>query len=128
MTSDPVPHWGNLIVKQCSTERSWCSTPPVGRRFTNCCGIAVNPYFTPSIALSLEGRDLRPLPLIQRKKKLERLVKSHARILYARHVESDGVAFFRLVCEQEARHPRRRLVQDPESRLFAVRSMLRATA
>jgi bifunctional non-homologous end joining protein LigD len=59
------------------------------------------PVFYAFDCLSLEGRDLRPLPLIHRKKKLERLVNGHARILYARHVESDGAAFFRLVCEQD---------------------------
>ena len=59
------------------------------------------PVFYAFDCLSLDGHDLRPLPLIQRKKKLERVVKGHARILYARHVESDGAAFFRLVCQQD---------------------------
>jgi ATP-dependent DNA ligase len=32
---------------------------------------------------------------------LERLVTGHPRILYARHIEHDGSALFKLVCEQD---------------------------
>jgi ATP-dependent DNA ligase len=32
---------------------------------------------------------------------LERLVTRHPRILYARHIERDGPAIFKLVCEQD---------------------------
>ena len=50
--------------------------------------------------LSLGGRDLRSLPLIERMEILERLVTGHPRTLYAGHVERDGSALFKLVCEQ----------------------------
>jgi bifunctional non-homologous end joining protein LigD len=92
------------------------------------------PVFYAFDCLSLDGRDLRPLPLIQRKKKLERLVKGHARILYARHVESDGAAFFRLVCQQDLEGVVAKLKHGTygegwfkvhKSRLFAVRGPAR---
>ena len=59
------------------------------------------PVFYVFDCLSLNGVDLRPLPLLERKRKLERLVRGHPHILFARHVEREGTAFFRLVCEQD---------------------------
>jgi len=44
--------------------------------------------------LSLEGKDLRQLPLLKRKQRLERLIKNHPRLLYVDHVESAGLAMF----------------------------------
>jgi ATP-dependent DNA ligase len=49
----------------------------------------------------LDGRDVRSLPLMERKNILRRVVNKHPRILYARHFERDGCDLFRLVCEQD---------------------------
>ncbi len=51
--------------------------------------------------LRLDGRDLRGLPLIERKATLERLVAGHPSVLYARHIERDGCSLFKLVCDQD---------------------------
>jgi ATP-dependent DNA ligase len=44
--------------------------------------------------LSLDGKDLRQLPLVKRKQRLERLIKGHPRLLYVDHVEREGLAMF----------------------------------
>lgn len=61
----------------------------------------VEPVFYAFDCLRLDGRDLRGLPLIERKATLERLVAGHPRVLYARHIERDGCALFKLVCDQD---------------------------
>ena len=49
----------------------------------------------------LNGRDLRHKALLERKRVLSKLVpKDHPRLLYMSHVDSDGMRFFELVCEQ----------------------------
>lgn len=59
------------------------------------------PVFYAFDVLMLDGRDLRSLPLLERKHILRRVVKTHPRILYARHFERSGCDLFRLVCEQD---------------------------
>ena len=49
----------------------------------------------------LDGNDLRQLPLLQRKERLQRLVQNNPRILFADHIESAGSGLFRLVCDQD---------------------------
>ena len=49
----------------------------------------------------LDGRDLWSLPLLERKKALQGIVKDHPRILFARHVERNGADLFRMVCDQD---------------------------
>jgi bifunctional non-homologous end joining protein LigD len=45
--------------------------------------------------LYLNGRDLRPLPLVERKKMLKRLIRrKRARMFYLDHVEGDGCLLF----------------------------------
>ena len=51
--------------------------------------------------LMLDGRDLRSLPLMERKNILRRIVNKHPRILYARHFDQNGSDLFRLVCEHD---------------------------
>jgi bifunctional non-homologous end joining protein LigD len=51
--------------------------------------------------LMLDGRDLRSLPLMERKNILRPVVNKHPRILYARHFERNGCNLFRLVCERD---------------------------
>ena len=43
---------------------------------------------------SLDGKDLRELPLAKRKVRLERLLKNRSRLLYVDHVEGAGLAMF----------------------------------
>jgi bifunctional non-homologous end joining protein LigD len=47
--------------------------------------------------LSAAGRDLRDLPLQQRKRALRALLRDAPGVLYADHVENEGVAFFEAV-------------------------------
>jgi bifunctional non-homologous end joining protein LigD len=52
--------------------------------------------------LSFDGEDLRPRPLIERKQLLCSIVPEQPSVmLYAEHIESYGVEFFRLACEQD---------------------------
>ena len=44
---------------------------------------------------------LRCLPLLERKKALQEIVKDQPRILFAHHVERNGCDLFRLVCEND---------------------------
>src|SRR5260221_351143 len=44
--------------------------------------------------LYLDGRNLRPLPLAQRKSALARIVRRRPGLLLSEHVETNGVAFF----------------------------------
>jgi len=55
--------------------------------------------------LWLNGQDLRSKPLLERKKRLRRLVpRNDSHLLYVEHLEEgDGRRFFELVCEQESR-------------------------
>jgi bifunctional non-homologous end joining protein LigD len=50
----------------------------------------------------LNGKDLRRVSLIERKKLLRRLIgrRKHSPILYAERVEATGKAFFNLICER----------------------------
>jgi len=50
----------------------------------------------------LNGVDLRQTPLIERKKKLRRLIEGSgcSEIIYAQHVERDGTLLFQEVCER----------------------------
>lgn len=52
--------------------------------------------------LWLEGEDLRMLPLLERKQRLEKLIKkSHCRqLLFAHHVIGQGVGLFEQICER----------------------------
>src|SRR5262249_3976000 len=50
--------------------------------------------------LYLNGRDLRPLPLSERKAALRKLLaKAPAALLYVEHLETDGDTVFRHVCD-----------------------------
>jgi len=54
--------------------------------------------------LWLNDTDLRQTPLIERKKKLRRLIEG-SEIIYAQHVEQDGKLFFQEVCERNLEGP-----------------------
>jgi hypothetical protein len=51
--------------------------------------------------LWLDGRDLRPLPLVDRMAQLERIVPADSRLLYVRHLEADGTGLFAAVCRND---------------------------
>ena len=58
------------------------------------------PYFAAFDILHLDGRELRDLPLIERKRILRRVVQRSdcRRLLYVSHIEARGVELFREVC------------------------------
>lgn len=58
------------------------------------------PRFASFDLLWLDGKDLRALPLMERKKELRRLVRGTT-ILFADHIEHEGVAFFDLICARD---------------------------
>ena len=59
-----------------------------------------DPYFYAFDVLMLDGRDVRDLPLVQRKKALRRVVPRHAdRLRYLDGVVGRGVDLFRTVCD-----------------------------
>lgn len=52
--------------------------------------------------LWLDGRDLRTLPLLERKRRLRRLQASrNAGLLYADHIEAQGMKLFQAVCQRD---------------------------
>ena len=53
--------------------------------------------------LWLDGRDLRALPLIERKKRLRHLIAKNGckLIIFAQHIAKHGTALYREVCERE---------------------------
>src|SRR5205823_5412761 len=52
--------------------------------------------------LWLDGRDLRMLPLLERKRRLRALIAANAAcLLYVDHVDGAGTDFYRLTCEQD---------------------------
>jgi len=60
------------------------------------------PYFYAFDAPYLDGRDLRELPLTERKRILQRIVpRSDSRLLYVGHIGTPSVDLFREVCRQD---------------------------
>jgi bifunctional non-homologous end joining protein LigD len=60
------------------------------------------PRFMAFDLLWLDGKDLRYLSLSERKLELRRIIpKSSERLLYCDHIEGNGEALFRLVCEKD---------------------------
>jgi bifunctional non-homologous end joining protein LigD len=52
--------------------------------------------------LWLNGIDLRSRPLLDRKRRLRRLIpQNDSHLLYVEHLEGDGARFFELACEQD---------------------------
>jgi bifunctional non-homologous end joining protein LigD len=57
------------------------------------------PHFFAFDALSIEGEDLTALPLLERKRRLRRLIRQDGpTLLYVPHVRGDGVDFFAAAC------------------------------
>src|SRR5437773_6383332 len=60
-------------------------------------------FFVAFDAPWLDGEDLRRLPLLERKRRLRRVVprgRSASRLRYLDHVEADGCGLYRLACER----------------------------
>jgi bifunctional non-homologous end joining protein LigD len=53
--------------------------------------------------LWLDGEDLRQRPLVERKKRLARLIQAAtcSRLLYAQHIEQHGKGFFAEICARD---------------------------
>lgn len=51
--------------------------------------------------LWLNGEDLRTLPLLERKRRLQPPIKGHAGLLYAEHIEAKGMDLFRAICAKD---------------------------
>ena len=62
-----------------------------------------HPVFYAFDLLWLNDSDLRSLPLIERKRRLRQLVEKNilARIVYAQHLETRGIAFFEEICQRD---------------------------
>ncbi len=62
------------------------------------------PVFYAFDLLWLDGQDLRGLPLIERKKRLHELIIKRSgceRLIYAQHIETQGIAFFEEICARD---------------------------
>ena len=72
-------------------------------QFNRLFGRRHEPVFYAFDLLWLNSKDLRKLPLIERKQRLAQLVKRSrlAQLLYAGHIETQGVAFFEEVCARD---------------------------
>ena len=58
-------------------------------------------YFYAFDLLWLNGRDLRELPLIERKRLLRRIIPKRRSVLFAEHIEGTGVSLFKAACEMD---------------------------
>lgn len=60
------------------------------------------PVFYVFDLLSLNGEDVRERPLIERKRLLRDIVpETSPAVLYANHIEQNGIEFFRLICDRD---------------------------
>jgi bifunctional non-homologous end joining protein LigD len=60
------------------------------------------PHFCAFDVLMLNGRDLRQLPLIERKARLKTIMsRMQSRVRYVEHIAGTGSAFYALVCERD---------------------------
>src|SRR5215469_1330397 len=61
------------------------------------------PVFYAFDLLWLDGKDLRQIPLVERKKRLARLVRAAncSRLLYSQQIEQHGKAFFAEICARD---------------------------
>ena len=60
------------------------------------------PFFYAFDALSVEGDDLTALPLLERKRRLQRIMPTtETRVLYLDHIEHRGCDLFRVACERD---------------------------
>ena len=81
------------------------------------------PIFYTFDLLWLNGRDLRGLPLLKRKDRLQRLldVQRPERVLFAKHIEERGINFFQAVCESDCEG----IVAERKDGIYSARSRFR---
>src|SRR5687768_5360257 len=74
------------------------------------------PHFCAFDLLSLDGSDLRGLPLLDRKRRLKKLVgrKKRSSLLYVDHVVGSGVGLFKACCGMDLEG----IVAKPASSLY----------
>jgi bifunctional non-homologous end joining protein LigD len=48
-----------------------------------------------------DGEDLRPLPLVERKRRLRRLIKGRAGLMFAEQIQGSGVELFQAICARD---------------------------
>jgi len=72
-------------------------------RFNQLLDRKTEPVFYAFDLLWLNGEDLRPLPLIERKVRLGRFIRSAKcdRLLFAQHIETTGKRFFQEICARD---------------------------
>jgi bifunctional non-homologous end joining protein LigD len=72
-------------------------------QFNQLLGRKGEPVFYAFDLLWLDGRDLRQTPLVERKKRLARLVRAAecSHLLYAQHIEQHGKGFFAEICARD---------------------------
>jgi bifunctional non-homologous end joining protein LigD len=72
-------------------------------QFNHLIGRRYEPVFYAFYLLWLDGKDLRKLPLMERKERLEKLLKKAkcSEILYAQHITANGVSFFEEICARD---------------------------
>ncbi len=72
-------------------------------QFNRLLGRRQEPVFYAFDLLWLNGEDLRRLPLIERKERLEKLVKKSrcTELLFAQHIDTRGVLFFEAICAKD---------------------------
>ena len=76
------------------------------------------PHFYAFDLLWLEGVDLRDLPLVERKKKLRKLIpRTPSRLLYLDHINGKGVDLFKLCSERDLEGVVAKPKQSPYRRL-----------
>lgn len=51
--------------------------------------------------LQLDGEDLRQLPLVERKRRLRRLIKGRAGLLFAEQIQRSGIELFQTICARD---------------------------
>jgi bifunctional non-homologous end joining protein LigD len=93
----------SLKVKNAILDGEVICIDPDGRsNFSSLIRRRSKPMFYAFDLIWLNGTDLRKLPLIERKKRLRKLLpRRNAHLLLAHHVEAEGKRLFQLICGQD---------------------------
>src|SRR5262245_4338841 len=87
---------------RCSMARLPASTETVGQYSKNLLFRKSSCIFVAFDLLYLNGKDLRTLPLIERKRQLRKLLaRRRSRILYLDHIENDGKLLFEQIVKMD---------------------------
>jgi len=93
----------HLAVEDAVVDGEICCLDAEGRsQFNDLLYRRAEPYFFAFDLLWLNGRDLRDLPLTERKEKLREIVPSSpSRLLYSDHLDARGRQLFDFACEHD---------------------------